>query len=284
MTLGAGGAGAPRRRELGAMLRAIRIRAELAIEDVADHLDRPAPHVVRIEEGTAGLRFADARQLLDTYGVTGDEREQVLRVTREIGANNWWFPYSDLVGERLESLLVLEDEASAISTHQPHLVPGLLQTYRYGWELMTTLGDQPLERAERRMRLRSARQRVLTRDSPPRLAVVLGEAALRRPVGGPDVMRGQYDRLIAVATMPTTTLWVVPLHAGPHRAVGSVFHIFAFDQDGSRVLQVELLDRERLTCDAEEIRLHATAFEEASRQALDTERSLELLRELAAQA
>ncbi|MCO5968310.1 helix-turn-helix domain-containing protein [Actinoallomurus soli] len=270
-----------RRREMGAVLREHRLAAEVEIRSAAEHLDCSPARVTRIEDGLAALRVAEARDLLDLYRVPAAERDGLLQAAQETAGRNWWYPYADLVDDAFETLLILEDEAHCVRTHQPNLVPGLLQTYRYGWELMSTLSDLPLGEVERRMRLRAARQRVLLRDHPPRLAVVLDEAALRRPVGGPDVMRLQYERLIEVATMPTTTLQVLPLNAGPHRAMGFAFHIFELDGDGARIMQLEFLDHERFTEDADEVARYAEAYEAASRRALDRERSLDFLRALA---
>jgi hypothetical protein len=57
------------------------------------------------------------------------------------------------------------------------------------------------------------------------------EAALRRPVGGPRVMRDQLEALIAIVTkMPNVRLQVLPLAAGGHTAAGGSFTILRFPQ------------------------------------------------------
>src|SRR5258708_26964908 len=73
-----------------------------------------------------------------------------------------------------------------------------------------------------------ARQAVLTRAMPVHLWVVLDEAALRRPVGGPDVMRGQLEHLIEVSARPNVTLQIIPLERGGHAAAGGPFSIPRF--------------------------------------------------------
>ncbi len=94
-------------------------------------------------------------------------------------------------------------------------------------------------------------------------------------------MREQYERLIDVAMMPTTTLRVLPLSAGPHRAMGLAFHIFEFYRDEPRVVQLEFLDREHFAHEADEVRRYADAYDEAALQALDRDGSLAFLRDLA---
>jgi len=270
-----------RRREMGARLRKHRANAGLALDVVADYLDCTPSRVTRIEDGLAALRLAEARDLLDLYRVLGETRTQLLDLAQRVAEQNWWYPYADLIDHDFETLLILEGEVMLLRTHQPNLVPGLLQTYRYGWELMTTLADLPLHELDRRVRLRTARQRVLVRDPAPRLDLVIDEAALRRPVGGPDVMHEQYERLIDVATTPTTTLRIVPLSAGPHRAVGFAFHIFDFEGGAPRVMQIESFDREHFVNEAEEIHRYEEAYEAAVLRALDEQDSVTLLRELA---
>jgi Domain of unknown function (DUF5753) len=84
------------------------------------------------------------------------------------------------------------------------------------------------EELGRRVRLRLARQTLLTRPEPPRLWAVVDEAALRRPVGGREVMRGQLERLIEATKLPNVTLQILPFAAGAHPAMGSAFSILRF--------------------------------------------------------
>src|SRR2546427_12983772 len=72
------------------------------------------------------------------------------------------------------------------------------------------------------------RQGLLTRSDPPRLWAVMDEAALRRPVGGPVVMRAQLEHLISATKLPNVTLQVVPFRAGAHAALGQPFVILRF--------------------------------------------------------
>jgi hypothetical protein len=89
--------------------------------------------------------------------------------------------------------------------------------------------NAPPGEVERRVRLRMDRQRLLTRpDPPPRLWAVVDEAALRRQVGGPDVMRAQLEHLVAMTKLPNVTLQVMPFRFGVHAAEGHAFVILRF--------------------------------------------------------
>jgi hypothetical protein len=229
----------------------------------------------------ATVRLAEVRSMLDLYKATGEEREELLGEARQVRERCWWYPYADLIDETFETQLILEDDAAVLRTYQPNLVPGLLQTERYAWELIGTQSDLPLEAVRRQASLRAMRQRVLSRDDAPHLAVILDEAVLRRPVGVPAVMREQYGRLAEVANTPGVTIQVLPFNAGTHLAMGVGFHIFGFTGDEPGVVELELLDRVHFVAESREVERYATAFELASHHALDAEQSVALLRELA---
>jgi hypothetical protein len=59
---------------------------------------------------------------------------------------------------------------------------------------------------------------------------VLDEAALRRPPGGPEVMRAQLEHLLEIIDLPNVTLQIVPFHVGPHAAAGGPFTILRFPE------------------------------------------------------
>jgi hypothetical protein len=89
------------------------------------------------------------------------------------------------------------------------------------------LDDSP-EELERRVKVRLARQRLLSQDGGPLFWVVVDEAALRRPVGGRKVQRAQIERLIEATKLPSVTLQVLPFSAGAHAAMVGGFSILRF--------------------------------------------------------
>jgi hypothetical protein len=197
------------------------------------------------------------------------------------GTAGWWTQYSDLIDDTFETLLVLEESADRLSSHLAGLIPGLLQTREYSWELIGTKTDQPLDQVERLVELRQARRQALDREPRPLVTVILDEAALRRPVGGTAVMREQYEWLIAAAGKPGLNLQVRPLTAGPHRATGFTFHLFDFVSDRPMV-QIEMLDREYFIDSAVKIERYRDAFSQALAGALDPVDSVRFISGLAA--
>ena len=262
-----------RRRGLAAALRRLRAESGPTEQEVAAHLDCPLSRFFRIEAGMATVRIAEVRTLLDLYGVFGDERDELIAEAQRVRDRCWWYPYSDLIDASFETQLIMEDEAVVLRTYQPNLVPGLLQTERYAWELIGTQSDLSLETVQRKAAMRTMRQQVLSRQDAPRMAVILDEAVLRRPVGDPAVMREQYERLAEAANTPGVAIQVLPLQAGPHHVMGPGFHIFEFTGDDPQVVELELLDRVHFVQESREVARYATAFDLASARALDTQRS-----------
>ena len=96
---------------------------------------------------------------------------------------------------------------------------------------------------ERLIALRMERQQVLHQSADPlRLWAVMDEAVLRRPVGGPAVMRAQFQHLIEVAELPRVTLQVVPFASGGHAGESGSFTVLRFEErDLPDVVYIEQL-------------------------------------------
>jgi Domain of unknown function (DUF5753) len=72
--------------------------------------------------------------------------------------------------------------------------------------------------------------------------MVIDEAALRRPIGGPATMRAQIRHLLEVAALPGITVQVLPFSAGGHAATGGPITLLRFpQQDLSDVVYLEQL-------------------------------------------
>jgi hypothetical protein len=133
----------------------------------------------------------------------------------------------------------MEEAARSIRVYEAQFIPGLLQTEEYATGVIS-LGDFPLEQAERLVLLRKERQRRF-RDGKLKLWVVLDEAALRRPVAGTAVQIEQLRYLEKACSSPTLTLQVIPYGAGGH-AAPTGFSILRFaERDLPDVVYVENL-------------------------------------------
>jgi Domain of unknown function (DUF5753) len=184
----------------------------------------------RLETGRVGFKDRDITDLLTLYGVEDEQQRAALRdLARDASAQGWWHDYSDVLETWFEAYVGLEEAATGIRAYEIQFVPGLLQTEEYA-RAVTLLGhaNAPADEIERRVKLRMARQGLLTGSQPPHLWVVLDEAVLRRSVGRPGVMRGQLKRLLEATEWPNVTIQIVPFLAGGHAAAGGPFSILRF--------------------------------------------------------
>lgn len=217
---------------LGAHLRRLREARGITLERAGYQIRASHSKMSRIELGRVSFKDRDVADLLTLYGVTDSrERETLCALARQASEQGWWHSYSDILPHWFEFYVGLERAADRIRTYQVQFVPGLLQTgdYARAVVLLEHVGDPPDE-ITRRVKLRMTRQKLLTEPDAPSLWAVVDDAALRRPIGGPGVMRGQLRHLIEVAALPNVTLQVIPFGAGGHAAAGGPFSILRFPE------------------------------------------------------
>jgi transcriptional regulator with XRE-family HTH domain len=217
---------------LGAQLCRLRQASGLTREDAGRAIRASYAKIRRLELGSVGCKERDVADLLTLYGVTGEPgREALLALARQANAQGWWHQYGDILPSWFELYLGLEQAASLVRSYEVQFVPGLLQTEGYARAVVELgLPGGTAEEVERRVGLRMARQALLTRPDAPHLWVVVDEAALRRPVGGTQVMRRQLEHLVAATALANVTLQVAPFHCGGHAAAGGPFSILRFGE------------------------------------------------------
>jgi hypothetical protein len=218
---------------VGAQLRRLRETSQITCEDAGEAIRASHSKISRLESGRTGFKARDVADLLTLYGVHDEaERAAVLSLAEQASAPAWWHEYADVVPPWFEAYLGLEPAASVIRTYEVQFVPGLLQTEDYA-RAVVLLGhhDAPPEEIERRVALRMRRQRLLRRPRPPKIWAVIDETALRRPIGGADIMRAQIDHLLALAEHPDVTIEIMPFSAGGHSAAGGPITILRFPED-----------------------------------------------------
>jgi transcriptional regulator with XRE-family HTH domain len=229
---------------VGAQLRRLRTDKGLTREQAAEAIRASAWKIHRLENGQVGFKERDIVDLLALYDVTDPQEVAALvSFARDANAPGWWQQYGDVLPQWFRPYVDLEAAATLIRTYEGQLIPGLLQTEDYTRAVIHGGStDDPPHEVERRVELRRARQALLERPDGPRLWAVVDEAALRRPVGGPEVMRGQVERLIDAAKLPNVTLQVLPIDGGSHPAMVGAFSILRFsDHDLPDVVYLEHL-------------------------------------------
>lgn len=207
---------------LGSQLRRLREAAGITPERAAHEIRASRSKISRLETGKVAFKARDLVDLLGLYGVADEQRAEVLALARQSDAPDWWRKYRDVLPGWFGTYLGLESAASAIRSFEIQFVPALFQTEDYA-RAVTRLGHKtaPVSEIDDRVALRLKRQHLLSRPGPPVVWAVMDEAVLRRPVGGPAVMRAQLNRLMEAAGTPHVTFQVVPFGHGHAGAPGS---------------------------------------------------------------
>lgn len=248
----------------------------LTLQDVADRLGWSRATVSRLETGQTRPRHGDVADILDLYGVPSPERDAYINLAREAGQRGWWTAYADVFAG---SYVALEDEASQISTWDPQLVHGLLQTEEYARAVITTGRMLPgRAQIERRIAARLTRQALLDREDAPRLHVVFDEAVLYRPIGGKTVMNDQLRSLAEAVRRPRVTIQVLPYDVGEHAGLDGRFTILSYpDPADPDIAYVEGTMGDVYLESVEAIAQHKARFDKITALALPPEESARLL-------
>jgi transcriptional regulator with XRE-family HTH domain len=267
---------------VGAQLRRLRTEAGLSREEAGEAIRASEWKIHRLENGQVGFKDRDIGDLLRLYGVTDpDDIAGFLQFAREANAPGWWQQYGDLVPQWFKAYVDLESAATLIRTYEGQLVPGLLQTEDYMRAVIGAHLDEPPEEAERRVALRMARQTLLTRPDGPRLWAVIDEAALRRPVGSPEAMRGQLERLIAATKLVNVVLQILPFRAGAHPGMVGAFSILRFaDGELPDVVYVEHLTSAQYLDRRDDVNRYLHVMDRISMRAAPPDKTMDILHKI----
>lgn len=224
-------------RQLGNELRKLRDAAGLTQDEAADHLGKAHNKISRVENGKVSISKAELEALLNLYKPPEKDklwcRELAKGARRRRGrptdettlylGPKWFRAFQDF-----------EQSATEVMMVGSEVLPGILQTEDYVRGVFAGRGDDPNGKAvEDTVRVRQARQSILTRENAPHFSFVLSESALRRQIGGAEVMTAQLQHVAEMALLPNVTVQVLPFDTRSYVDAGYDFVIFRFDQDTS---------------------------------------------------
>jgi transcriptional regulator with XRE-family HTH domain len=221
------------RRRLGRRLREIREAANLTLTEASKRLDKTRSALQRIETGVTKADVHFCRSAMDVYDCYD---ETLIEQAREAGKPPWFRQY----GIEDMGYVDVETYAQSVKEFSGLMLPGLLHTEAYIRALFDhSRRRRSAEQLHNDIEVRLIRQERLTSDQDPlELAVIVDESALRREVGGPDVMQEQLQHLVEMAGLPSVTIQVLPLKT--HSALDGGFTLLSFhDRDEPDLLYVE---------------------------------------------
>ncbi|MEV5233186.1 helix-turn-helix domain-containing protein [Streptomyces pseudogriseolus] len=267
-----------RRRQLGADLRRLRELAGLTLEEAGARVGISKATLSRYETKEGVVKWPAVDALCREYGATDEERLALVELAKGARIQGWWRSLADPIPESMNLMLTLEDEVVREDHYACMYVPGLLQTRAYAEAVHRASEVQCGEREVQHMvDIRMKRQELLERQDPPHIWAVIDEAALRRCVGGPEVMREQLKHLLTMAERSRITVQVLPFDRGAHAAAVGSFAVLRGQAPELDVVYVDLLGGGLFMEKPEELERYKLAFEYLSAQAMDFESSTDLI-------
>lgn len=217
---------------LGQLLKEARADAELTLQDAASYLATDKGTMSRYESGRIPAKPQDVAALMTLYGVDDvRHRDALIELSREAWRRDWWDGYQGDLTQTFIDYAWLEDRATAIRSFEVLAFSGLIQTREFAEAVIRVHSEDEDEKyIERGVEFRMERQRVLRKDSPPKLSYVVDEGLLHRPFGGPNIMSKQLSHLVELAEAETAEIRVLPYAVGAHCGVRGPFQIFDLPQ------------------------------------------------------
>lgn len=268
---------------LGARLKIARTRAGVTLEEVASQLQIADTTLSRFEKGTLRIRRPYVKEMIDVYGISNQrERLALLQLNEDAWRKDWWDGDTSDLEMGFLDYTWLESRATTIY-HFANLVPGLLQTRDYARAVMkaSALETEQLANIDRHLELRGNRQSILHTSSPTSLSVVLDESAIRRPIGGSQIMRAQLSHLVQSASMPHMDIRVRLTRKGWAPGLSSAFTLFEMPDPYPEVAYVDNLAGQTFLEENTKVQRFKLAYDELYQTSLGPTKSVELMRAVA---
>ncbi len=186
---------------------------------------------------------------------------------------------SEVHPDRYRRRMELERRARVYEELAGHVVPGLAQIEEYARELFRLNNPNATpEEIEDKVLVRMGRKGSLSGEPPVFFGCVLDEAVLRRPIGGPTVMRAQLAALLELVDAPNSMVQVLPFAHGGHGLLGGTLNLLTLD-DGTEVAYEESIATGTLLEDNESVTTRRRAYDRLKAYALSPRETAALILE-----
>ncbi|MER8047426.1 helix-turn-helix transcriptional regulator [Streptomyces sp. NPDC094032] len=245
----------------GAELRRLREEAQLSQDQLGDILFCTGSLIGQIET-TKKVPSRAFSERLDAALMTGGLFSRLIGLVLKSQLPAWFQPYAEM-----------EAKATYISTYQPQLVYGLLQTPAYARAILGVRTEGDLDT---KLAARMERQRILDRDTPPLIWVVMGEAVLYQEIGGREVMRDQLAHLLRTQEKEWVKIQILPFQSGAHAGLLGSFTLLRFEDDPD-IVYTEDFVQGHMTANPSAIREGSLRYDHLQAAALSVEDSARLI-------
>nr|WSX75806.1 helix-turn-helix domain-containing protein [Streptomyces sp. NBC_00899] len=276
-----------RRRELGKELRKLREARGMTIQQTATKLGFSHSKLARVEQGENDFpTVGDLTALIDLLArdLPRGDRETLLQLHRESLSKEPWTPYKAYMPSKMPTYRGLELDATVMRAFQPQFVFGLLQTRGYAaalYQIAKPVDETTTEYIEHNVELRLERKELITRSTDPlEMRVIMDEAAVRRMVGGPDVMRAQFKEIVDLAALDNVTVQILPHDVVTYRAESN-FTLLDFGDGLDPVVQSDQWNTISVTDERADVQRNVRRFDAMRDSAMPPARTAGFLEKLA---
>ncbi|MFC5664456.1 helix-turn-helix domain-containing protein [Kitasatospora misakiensis] len=254
----------------GAQLRTQREELRMTQDQLAKRTGYSPGHVSSVETGRKSPTLPFARKVDHAF----DTGTKFANLFLDVRASSLLQGFGQYVAQ--------EAKADEIRCFEVGIIPGLLQTKEYAEELAAAAlsrGAIGQGQADERLKILAGRQRLLTRQPPPRLFAVLDESCIRRPIGTPGTMAAQLEHLVSVAALPHVTLQVAPYSMGAGRGLDLPIYLLGLP-DHTVAAYSESAQQGSYERDPEAVRPLLNAYHHLQVEALPQAASVALIRKV----
>lgn len=256
------------RQDLANRLREIRLDAGLTARAIAVTAGWHESKTSRIEHGHKAPSDSDIRAWCRACGAESLIPELVAAArTASSMYTEWRRRHKAGLRQIQQSGIPLYQATRHFRVYCSNVIPGLLQTPGYARAMLTAFGafhetsDAP-EAIDSAVAARMERSRVLY-EGDRRFAVLVEESVLYYPIADAETMAGQLGHLLAVMSLPSVSLGVIPRTAPRKMWTLEAFNIF----DDTRVF-VEILSAAVTITAPEEVALYERGFSQLAEAAV----------------
>jgi transcriptional regulator with XRE-family HTH domain len=252
----------------GRLLQHLRKRAGLNQQQLGDAIGYSMEQVASVEQGRRPAKAAfttAADRVLEARGVLEVLQDEVDRAK---------------LPRFFRNFALIESEVVSRFSYDPLLVPGLLQTEAYARAVFA--GHCPPlseEITDQHTEARLSRQKLLTRVPMAELSFIIGEEALRNPVGDTEVMREQWRHLLEVGRLRNVEIQVMPASTGFHVGLDGPF-VVVETKEHQHLGYIESQDVGCIVHDPAEVSAFGLRYGKLRSQALNGEESARLIERL----
>lgn len=253
------------REGVAARLRDLRLDAELTGRELAARCGWSTAKASRIENAKTQPSDADVRAWCRACGADGQAAD-LIAANRSADSMYVEWRRKQRTGLRRsqESAVPLYEKTRHFRVYCSNVIPGLIQTDAYATALLTTITEFhkiPNDVAAA-VEARMARSHVI-REGDHRFALLIEEDVLHYRFGDAGVMAGQLGYLLAVMSLPSVSLGIIPRTAP--RRMWPIETFMVFDNERAAV---ELLSADVTVTEPSEVALYSRAFADLAEMAV----------------